>query len=373
MTEPQRDPLAGLASLVDDVPGLTASARERVVRSALMATEHAPARAVPPLDTPNVPRVARWLFPAVAGFAAAAAVVLLVVTPSAEERAGGSNVAVELQPQQEIPVGPARATLRSVGERAAVVSVREVERGGIMLSGIMLSEGRVELHAGGGDHRYRIETPTFQVESGEASLEVDTSSVRVRRGAVSIFAAGGQVIELGAGQSWSVSDLEPAPASSRTSASTAGAELPAADEPNTDEAAAEDAPAAARREPTVSAATWVARGRKALADGDVDRARTAVARALASRPDVRLRAEAETLRADAAMVSGDRERALELYLAVADRYRDRSAGENALFAAARLAARTSPDTAVSLFEKYAQRYPMGRFADEASAWIDRLR
>ena len=68
------------------------------------------------------------------------------------------------------------------------------------------------------------------------------------------------------------------------------------------------------------------------------------------------------------VAAGDRKAAHAAYARVYERFGDLPAGQNALFASARLAARAGDSVrARRLFERYLQRYPEGRFAHEAAA------
>jgi hypothetical protein len=75
-------------------------------------------------------------------------------------------------------------------------------------------------------------------------------------------------------------------------------------------------------------------------------------------------AEARTILADIAQASGNHDLASTLYREVADKFAALSAGESALFAAARLDVRRGRD-ARALLEQYLDRYPRGRFVDDA--------
>lgn len=110
--------------------------------------------------------------------------------------------------------------------------------------------------------------------------------------------------------------------------------------------------------------------RDAVAAAEFDRARTAIDRVLDAKPGVTARAEALTLRADLLAAQGQRLAARKAYLAVAKRFADLPAGENALFAAARMASDESSERA--LLTKYLDRYPHGRFVAEASKRLARV-
>jgi len=111
-----------------------------------------------------------------------------------------------------------------------------------------------------------------------------------------------------------------------------------------------------------SAATYLSAARKALAGGDSDTARDDLTKARAAGPDRKLRAEADTLSAEIAMVDGDLGLAAVLFMEVAERYADLPAGENALVAAARVLHASGGTTAArAAWRRYLDRYPEGRF------------
>jgi hypothetical protein len=114
--------------------------------------------------------------------------------------------------------------------------------------------------------------------------------------------------------------------------------------------------------------------RTALGRRDIATARGIVASVLRSRLDRRDQAEALTLRAECALVAGDLAAASTGYALVAKRFADLSAGENALFASARLdAERLSGPSAEAGLTRYLARYPHGRFVKEATARLKELR
>jgi hypothetical protein len=84
------------------------------------------------------------------------------------------------------------------------------------------------------------------------------------------------------------------------------------------------------------------------------------------------RAEAATLRAELALLEGDGAGALRTYRRIAAQYGELTAGENAAFAAAQLAARSAPNEARALLEAYLTRYPNGRFVSQAELRLERL-
>lgn len=111
-----------------------------------------------------------------------------------------------------------------------------------------------------------------------------------------------------------------------------------------------------------SAASYLAAARKSLAAGDSAAARDDLAKARAAGPNRKLRAEADTLSAEIAMVEGDLGRAAVLFMEVAERYADLPAGENALVAAARVLHASGGTTAArAAWQRYLDRYPEGRF------------
>jgi hypothetical protein len=72
-----------------------------------------------------------------------------------------------------------------------------------------------------------------------------------------------------------------------------------------------------------------------------------------------------SLRAEAHLMAGQRAAAVRSYLQVARRFAGSAAGENALFAAARLEAERGAPRAPALLSRYLERYPQGRFVRDA--------
>jgi hypothetical protein len=220
--------------------------------------------------------------------------------------------------------------------------------------------------------RFRIATPAFVAEVVGTELEVDLGEVRVLSGVVAIYAPDGRALadRLVAGERWRWADRAAAAAAVAPAEPASPSPLAAAPPP-APEPPAPDPPAAADEARPPAIDTVLAAARSQLAAGEVEAARALVDEAMATARRRNQRAEAETLHAEIALVAGDQARAIERYLAVADRYRDLGAGENALFAAARLeATRGRDDAAAALFRRYLDRYPRGRFRAEASRRLD---
>ncbi len=369
MTGGRDNDLMRLAELARDQPALPRAARERAIQAALAAA--VPTEADQPAPMPSsAPERRRSPLRALAfggvAMAAAAAIVVMMLS-----RKGGDEVgaARDQRPGSTLQLG--RASVTVSGTQPARIAEREKH------DGIMLSQGavKVDLPADAA-HPYRIRTSHFAVVATGARVEVTQDGIRVTRGSVRVESLQSVILapSVEAGQSWSVegglvdivTDEQPAKAAP-TGDTAAAAKAP-------DEGAeetVEDAPAPAAQQP--SATHELASARRALALGKVDRARAAIARALKAHPHRSQRAEAETLRAECAMVAGDVAEALSGYEAVATVYHDTPAGENALFAAARLAARSGKrDLARTLLDQYSKTYPEGRFAHEVDTWRRRL-
>ena len=289
----------------------------------------------------------------------------------------------------------------------------------------------------GPQKRFRVETAHFAVVVLGTRFQVDAESVRVTQGKVRIEDREGHVLdaEVGAGEEWrwqesqalarrgkpaspggetaaaAEGQAEPArtqaePAAGNTesrskaesAAETRGdaaspsqaAETSTASEAKEQEGSkraaerrevakrtrrenAEEEEAEAPRRQNSAAAPWLALAREQLAARSFDRAQSAVEQALRKRPSRAESAEAETLRAEVYRMSGRYGDASRVLLGVADRYQDLAAGENALFAAAKLLSQAG-DTqrAGILFQRYLMRYPTGRFHREASRRLQAL-
>jgi hypothetical protein len=339
-----------LSTVLDGGPSLSASARERVVERALGRAVAGGAEV--DLLEPS-PRIylggARATLGALALAAAAIAVAVWlwrsdsgeapgdVPAPFATdepERAPAPNIEQEVAPEREID-----SFERSLDEgevlELAHARLEAMERSRIAFDAdtttVALVEGSilfdVDPSAGApfavayAEHRIEVIGTRFVVGNGEVRVMEGTVRVRDARGRVRATLGEGRTL-----------DLAPA-------------------EPETSEE--------------------LARARALLSRRDVAGAR-AILRALERRPlRPAERAEAGSLVAEAHALSSENGRAIEAYLSVVEAHPDLPAGENALFAAARLAARTRDTRATALFERYLARYPNGRFADEARSRLHR--
>jgi len=211
---------------------------------------------------------------------------------------------------------------------------------------VTLDDGGVDVEVDPAPGRsFRVATPRFSAEVLGTRFRVDAAGVRVTRGAVRVVAPDGSILaaRLSAGDAFTLPEAPAAP----------------------------DAPAArpARREGK-SSARWIAEARSHLAARRLEDAHRDLDAALAARPSRIEAAEAETLLSECLLVGGDQAGAAARYAAVAERYADLPAGETALYAAARLEATAGArDAARRLFRRYLDRYPGGRFRNEAT---DRL-
>lgn len=197
--------------------------------------------------------------------------------------------------------------------------------------------------------RFRVTTHTFWVKVSGARFVVTPDRVEVTRGLVRVVEPGGEALIaiLGEGESWQVDP--PAPISREASAS-----------------AEREKVARVPREAGPRARAWLKRARHELAAGDVAAAQAAARSALRASPTRAQAAEARTIRAECAQVSGNLSAAVHRYLDVARRYPDLRAGEIALFAAARLQANRGRERdARDLFHRYLEKFPQGRFTEDA--------
>ncbi len=207
-----------------------------------------------------------------------------------------------------------------------------------------LEKGAVRVEAA---QAVRVATKRFRVELSGADSTIGQRSVHVHEGSARVFAADGTVLaaQVVAGESWEL----PAP---RRKAEERGAPANVASEVE----------------------ARLLQARELLATGQIEEARAAVRETQRIARTSRQRAEAETLLAECAMVAGQSGAAIQLYIRVSERYSGSPAAENALFAAARLAASSGMTSrARELLERYLERYPQGRLRSEAKRRLERLR
>lgn len=241
-------------------------------------------------------------------------------------------------------------------------------------SGLHVERGSLDVEVDPGAHRrFTVHLPRFAVRVLGTRFVVRDDGVDVLRGVVQVVAPDGVVLveRLSAGGSWNV-PAEPEPAVAPPP--PVGSALPDVAQGSTPEPVPASTPEPTTESTTESttgaapdAAGLLARARSLLAEGRAAPALRAIRAALAGPRTRTEEAEARSLLADHALVTAEPERAVALYAAVGRRYRELRAGDNAMFAAARLRARRGPPReARALLEEYLRIYPRGRFRTEAS-------
>lgn len=334
-------------------PELSVSARSRVVRDALRS--HA-AGVEAAASAPSFGLA--WA----GGLAVAVAAAALVVLLAQRGDEGEAPAAV-------LPAKPSNDTAASVQQPSAEVArliagerVRTSTRTQVTLDHasvelapqseaqwnekaheLFLPQGELLAEVDPTVHRsFVVVTPEFRVEVLGTRFEVTQSSVIVLRGRVRVVSPNGtERAVLRAGERYDhVAAVE-----------TVEREL----EPEARE--------------RVNVAALLTQARDALAVGELERSRRAIESVLAAKPPKAARAEALTLRAELFDVQGDRSSAIAAYLEVASRFHALPAGENALFAAARLERNAAK--AHKLLSQYLERYPRGRFVVEAKYRLER--
>lgn len=330
---------------------------ERALTRALDASTHAPRK--------ERFATSRRLRVTAGSLALAAAAALLLWFSQARQQAP-----VPQPTLAAVPTSTKSSVLTTEPEQTAWIETHEVERrtfahASVVLSAnarvrfddanseLLLERGSVEVHVDPAPRRaFRVTTRRFRVEVLGTKFTVSDDSVAVVEGRVRVLDLQGRAIrnELHAGEQFAYGSQE------ATVSTEEPAEAPAS---------AEKKRSSTRTPSRIPADVWLARAREALSRGNSDAALAHIVQAEASSPRRNDRAEALTLRAEAALVAHDTSSAIRLYELVASKYGNLTAGENGAFAAAQVAARSDPAHARILFTRYLARYPQGRFSEEA--------
>ena len=368
--------LAGIRSAVGDEPILTAQARELLLRRAF---ELAPVEAGYATSSAAEP-LRHWRWATATLVAVACTAALLIARPQYQHLSAaatgdhllsgslslsGRDISSHGQIPAETELSTGRGAAIAVGNAEVELAPGSSVVWKVSQSTLELRTGRVRVAVEHQEQqRFYVATASFLVEVVGTRFEVDAQGVKVTRGTVRVLSVAGRDVlaVLSAGGAWSAPLLvRPAASAAVPAPAAAVAESPRALAP----------PSTTKEtEANVSVAQWLGDARRALATHRIRDAQRAIDAALHLRPTAHEMAEARTLQAECAGASGDGERAVRLYLSVADQFSALPAAENALFAAARTQARLGPpERARRLFEKYLQRYPAGRFRREAESHV----
>lgn len=297
--------------------------------------------------------------------------------------------------------------------RYPAASVLRVHEGGRRVDLVDLVDGEVDVEVTpGGRERFRVVTPRFVVEVVGTRFFVRRDGVQTVHGVVRVLdLEGRELAVVRGGESWKLPSRRRDPDAERPPGAASLAAPPAApaappsasahaaappvpagpvSEPSAPRVSGDDVPGpqpgglASRSgpQPTTgattptappSAAALLQEARTALSRGDAAFARERLAAALASRPDRRQRAVADLLAANALLVEGRPDRAVEAWRDVAARHADQPEAETALFAAAQLLSERGPPAAArAALEDYLRRHPEGHFAGEVREKLGRL-
>lgn len=367
---------------------LPEASRSRAIRNALQSDGKGR------LVSVRAPR--RWFGAGVAAFtvAAAAAVIVFFTSRGSEVASGPVTPAAHTEsPEASTPGGTRTAQRAAVPAQALAEAEpewfetpapeqRKLAHAQVDFAGgtrarfdaesrlLELAAGRVEVDVETTrGESFSVQTDHFRVEVLGTQFAVTPDSVSVTRGRVQVFGRDGSVLarELAAGGHYRYSAATAAEAKARAAASSRVNERSASKASETKPS--ETKPSDLKK----SASAWLGEARAALGRGDAKSTRDLVGEAEKSASPTRAeRAEAKTLRAEAALLERDQVGALRLYREVAQQYAELSAGDNAGFAAAQLAKRADPAHERELLESYLTRFPSGRFRDEAKQRLGRL-
>jgi TolA-binding protein len=354
------------AILLDAEPELSSEARNRAIRRSLHA--HRRGTASPTSRAPVRP------FMMGLGFATALALLAIAGMLRRDDASGVATppaVAAAAIPRVEQPVvvmsdadrlqaGARVHTKERVHVIFAHASVELAPGSDAQWNGasreLSLRSGAVIVEVDPEPHRsFSVATNDFRAEVLGTRFEVTPSSVSVSRGRVRVAALDGRErAVLNAGERY---DLE------------AEAAVLAPKRAKRSEARKPVSNAAPTPVLPPDVAALLTEARDALATDRFEQARRAIDRALSAQPAGATRAEALTLRAELLSAQGNRAGAVAAYLEVATRFQSMPAGENALFAAARM--HDDAAAAKKLLAQYLERYPRGRFVVEAKYRLKR--
>jgi len=331
----------------------------------------------------------RFAIPFLLATTALAAVVLVLAVHRHPARATIQPALVQDQTenQREDPLKDRTIRAQSPGT-LETPGARIIYRAGASFR--MLAHGRrIELLAGevdvqvepGGPGPFRVVAPRFIVEVIGTRFIVRPTGVETMQGTVRIVDINGRELAvLHAGQSWNKpsSGLLPL-ALPEDGFLPAPAGVPRAVTPAL---ALHDSALASDRQPLEAAAKQpgrnrvdqlIAEARSALAAGDPERARARIASALGARPTGRQRAVADLLAAASFLVEGRYAEALAAYRRTAESFGKYPESETAAFAMAQLLCeRDSTDEARAALQSYIERYPEGRFVQDARRKLSSL-
>jgi hypothetical protein len=249
----------------------------------------------------------------------------------------------------------------------------------------MLARGRrIELFAGevdvevapGGPGRFRVVAPRFIVEVIGTRFIVRPTGVETLHGTVRIVdATGREIAILHAGETWNLEQAGSLPLAlaedgflpTSPPAGSVRTVAPALVMPDSASASEHHPLEGATKSPGRNRADLlIAEARSALAAGDPELARARISAALGARPTGRQRAVADLLAAASFLVEGRYEEALAAYRRTAESFGKYPESETAAFAIAQLLCeRDSTDEARTALQAYIERYPEGRFVQDA--------